>query len=206
MSIEEDSGEHLNTACHAGNLQRVRSLVSSGTSVDYQARDAGGFTPAISCCRQGHSEILQFVLEQGANAELASNYGGHTPLTYAAVFKEYECAAVLVRHGVVLDAINMHGETALWLASRYGYLPIVQLLVQGGADISRASNDGKTPIVVARQHNRTAVVTYLRIEVNWRRRRNFATVLNSLKGAPTNSGMMRALQCYDVARVIGSYL
>jgi len=50
------------------------------------------------------------------------------------------------------------------------------------------------------------VAAYLSIETNWRRRRNYATVLNSLKGAPTTSKAIRALQCYDVARVIGSYL
>ena len=78
--------------------------------------------------------------------------------------------------------------------------------MQGGADIERADNDGVTPIVIAREEGHTEVVAYQSIELNWRRRRNYATVLNSLKGAPTNSKTVRALQCYDVARVIGSYL
>jgi ankyrin repeat protein len=200
-----DKGGQLKIACDTGNLPSVRSLVSSGASVDYQGEDIFGGTPAIYCCYKGHSEILQFLLEQGANAELA-DIKGSTPLIYAARYNKYECAAVLVRHGVVLDAINTYGCTALYYASRGGYLSIVQLLVQSGADIDRADNDGQTPIVVARKNNRTAVVTYLTIEGKWQRRRNYATVLNSLKGAPTKSNMMRAFQCYDVARVIGSYL
>ena len=148
---------------------------------------------------------MQFLLEQGANADLADN-DGWTPLIYAALYDKYACVAVLVRHGVLLDAIDKYGWTALWYASCHGYLPIVQLLVQGGADIERAGNDGKTPIAVARQQGHTAVVTYLSVEINWRRRRTYATVLNSLKSAPTTSKTVRALQCYDVARVIGSYL
>ena len=200
----QNNGEQLNDACNTGNFPSVRSLVSSGASVDYQNKYSG-YTPAIHCCRRGHSEILQFILEQGANAELVVSYGW-TPLIYAAARNKYECVAVLVRYGVVLDAINKDGWTALWHASRGGYLPIVELLAQSGADIERASNDGKTPIVIARERGHTAVVTYLSIELNWRRRRNYATVLNSLKGAPTTSKTVRALQCYDVARVIGSYL
>ena len=214
MSDEEDSdemsdeknrsGEQLNDACDYGDFPSVRSLVSSGASVDYQ--DKYGDTPAMCCCSRGHSDILQFLLEQGANADLADKYGS-TPLIYAAAYNKYECAAVLVRYGVVLDAITTtYGRTVLWYASFCGNLPMVQLLVQGGADIERADNDGSTPIAIARQRGHTAVVAYLGIELNWRRRRNYATVLNSLKGAPTTSKTVRALQCYDVARVIGSYL
>ena len=203
MSAQDNSGQQLSDACKGGNFPSVRSLVSSGTSVDY--KDGLGYTPAIYCSWKGHSEILQFILEQGASADLASN-NGWTPLICAAYNNKYECAAMLVRYGVVLDAITWSGETALWNASCLGYLTIVQLLVQGGADIERADNGGKTPIAIAREEGHTAVVAYLSIELNWRRRRNYATVLNSLKGAPTTSKTVRALQCYDVARVIGSYL
>ena len=199
-----NNGMQLCSACNAGNFPSVRSLVSSGASVDYQDV-INGFTPAIRCSYRGHSDILQFILEQGANADLADN-GGSTPLMYAAANNKYECAAVLVRHEVVLDAIDKSGRTALLIASYRGNLPIVQLLAQSGADIERADNHGSKPIAIARLYNRTAVVTYLSIELNWRRRRNYATVLNSLKGAPTSSKTVRALQCYDVARVIGSYL
>ena len=122
------------------------------------------------------------------------------------MYDKYECAAVLLRYGVEVDAINKMGRTALWHASSRGNLPIVQLLLQSGADMDRADDDGKTPIAIAREQGNTAVVTNLALEVIWRRRRNYATVLNSLKGAPTNSKTVRALQCYDVARVMGSYL
>jgi ankyrin repeat protein len=227
MFARNNNGEQLIGACDNLNFYYVRNLVTSGASVDYQGGAGGGWTPATICCYRGHSEILQFLLEQGANAELANIADGHSeilqflleqgdtelaniagsrPLHIAAMRNKYECAAVLLRHGVVLDAITKDGCTALWLASREGYLPIVQLLVQGGADIERADSDGETPIVIAREGGHAAVVAYLAIEVNWRRRRSYATVLNSLKGAPTNSKMMRAFQCHDVARLIGSYL
>jgi ankyrin repeat protein len=198
-------GCQLITSCQDGNFPGVRSAVSSGASLDYQI---GLYTrtPASYCCARGYSEILHYLLDQGANAELA-DIGGSTPLHFTAMVNQYECAAVLLRHGVALDTINMYGETALWWASCEGHLPTVQLLVQAGADIDRACNDGRTPLAVARMSGRTTVVAYLEpAEVNWRRRGNYATMLNSIKGAPTDSKMMKAFQCHDMARVICSYI
>ena len=91
----QSNGELLNAACDGGNFPSVRSLVSSGASVDFQ--DGDRWVPAVCCCYGGHSEILQFLLEQAANAELASNFGSR-PLHYAASFNKYECVAVLLRH------------------------------------------------------------------------------------------------------------
>jgi ankyrin repeat protein len=178
--------------------------VSSGASVNHQ--DGRGDTAAIRCCARGHSDILHYLLDQGANAELANNYG-YTPLHIAARLNKYKCAVVVVRHGVALDTINTTlGWTALWHASRGGHLPIVQLLVQGGADFERACNDGLTPLAIAREIGHPEIVMYLSIESNWRRRRNYATMLNSIKGAPTDSKMMKAFQCHDVARMIASFM
>ena len=129
MSTQENNGQQLHNACIDRNFPSVRSLVSSGASVDY--KDEDGFTPAISCSYRGHSEILQFILEHGANAELTDR-DGNTPLIYAAAYNQYECVAVLVRHGVVLDAIDIDGCTALYWASRYGYLPMFSSSCRAG--------------------------------------------------------------------------
>jgi ankyrin repeat protein len=204
----EDNGEQLIDACSGGNFPDVRSLVSSGASVNYQ--DGDGATSAICCCAEGHSEILQFLLEQGANARLAANYRW-APLHYAAVCNKCACVTVLLRHGVVVDAINTRGETALWLASLLGFLPIVELLVEGGADIELAANDGKTAIDIARERNHTGVAVYLETALKdsrWQRRSGLAMVRSSIRDVedPNRAAVFRVLQCDDVAREIGSYV
>jgi len=198
-----------------GHFQHViseplsRVLAELETLANY--KDEEGRTTAIVSCAKysvdgGSIRLLQLALDHGANAELADN-SGQTPLIHCVIWLEnYECAAVLVRHGVVLDAFDMYGCTALWYASGFGYLSTLQLLVQSGADIGRADNRGLAPIFMARMRGHTAVVAYLTIEGNWKRRRYYATMLNSLKGAPTISKIMRVFQCYDLARMIGTYL
>jgi ankyrin repeat protein len=183
----------------------VRGSVSSGASVDFQCRS--GSTPASYCCCRGHPEILQYLLEQGANTGLANNFG-YTPLHIAAENNQPACVTVLLRHGVALNAVSNDGLalTALWRASRWGYLPIVQLLVEGGADFDRASRNGQTPLVIARERGHAAVAKYLSNESKWRRMRAWAMVRSSVRDEEALSPMMKVLLCDDVAREIQTYL
>ena len=200
----QSNGQQLITACEDGNFPGVRSSVSSGANVDFQGDY--GRTPAIHCCIKGHPEILQFLLELGANAQLSNN-SEWAPLHYSAKYNNQECAIVLLAHGVAVDAINSAGETALWIASMHGCLPIVQLLVRGGADFERASNSDRTPTDIARYYGRSEVARYLETESKWRRRRRaWAMVFCSIKNVDSDAKMMRVLQNRDLAGVIASYL
>jgi ankyrin repeat protein len=202
MSSHSNS-QQLIAACWGGDFPGVRSSVSGGASVDFQ--NVMGRTPSMYCCIEGHPEILQYLLEQNANADLADKYGT-APLHWSAERNNQECVTVLLAHGVAVDAITGAGYTALWFASWKGYLPIVQLLVRGGADFEIASNSGRTPIDVARQYRRAEVVRYLEAESKWRRRRAWAMVFCSIKNVDSASKMMRVLQNRDLAGVIASYL
>ena len=153
----------------------------------------------------GHTEILQFLIENGANADLADN-NGFTPLHWVVIHNKPAYATVLLSHGVALNAVTTHGWTALWGASWDGHLPIVKLLVEAGADIDRADNHGMTPRAIATKYGHAAVAKYLQQELNWRRRFPYAAVLHSVKGAPTLNNAIRVLQCNDTAREIGSFL
>jgi ankyrin repeat protein len=44
-------------------------------------------------------------------------------------------------------------------------LPIVKMLVEGGADVERPDNNGRTPLDIAREREFDEVVTYLQAEV-----------------------------------------
>ncbi len=153
---------------------------------------------------------MALLLQHGAIAELATNYG-RTALIRSAMNDSPECATLLIKHGVAVDAVNPDGRTALFYASFIGNLPIVELLVEGGSDIEIADNYGRKARDIARERNHTAVVEYLRTPLKdkrWQRRSGLAMVRSSIRDVEDQdrAAVIRALQCDDVAREIGSYL
>lgn len=68
----------------------------------------------------------------------------------------------LVREGAnVNEATKVDGRTSLYMAAEDGYLGIIQVLVQGGADKDKAVHDGSTPLFIAAEMGHLAVVQYL---------------------------------------------
>ena len=205
-NVRQGKARQLLKDCDSGDFDSVRSLVSGGTSVDFQDEEGDdGSTPVINCCSSGQPKILQFLLEQGADADVADGVGW-TALHYASGNNKPECMTVLLRHGVVVNAVTMNGETSLWMASMKGNLPTVELLVQAGADIEKADIFGKIPLDKAREEEHAEVVKYLDTESKWRRRRAWAMVFCSIKNVDSDAKMMRVMQNRDLAGVIASYL
>lgn len=93
----------------------------------------------VWACKSGRTEVLPRLLGAGARLD-ADPYRG-TPLIWAAVCNRMETAEWLIDHGANIDRkatfgglTHGQGVTALHMASQCGYLPMVQLLIQRGAD------------------------------------------------------------------------
>ena len=115
----------------------------------------------------GHADMARYLLERGADANHSG--AGRTPL-HAAVQQRMPAVVQallsqdadpdaqlsrnlpLVSRRIRLDnglAPTRIGATAFWLASSYGDLEIMRLLIDGGADPHLTSTDGTTPLMVA---------------------------------------------------------
>jgi ankyrin repeat protein len=194
----------LYAAAEFNSHQCVSLLLLNGADADRATDD--GSTPLHKVAQKNHHQCLSLLLKHGADTGRVNSYG-YTALHFAAQFDSYECVSQLLNHGVSVEAINEDRQTALMLASFYGYMSVVELLVEeGGSEFEIADIDGNTARDMARQEGHHEIVMYLSIEINWRRRRNYATMLGSILGAPTDSKMMKVFQCHDVARVIMSYV
>ena len=87
----------------------------------------------------------------------------------------------------------------------------MELLVEGGSDIEIADNYSRKARDIPREENHTAIVEYLRTPLKdkrWQRRSGLAMVRSSIRDMedPNRAAVIRALQCDDVAREIGSWL
>lgn len=132
-----------------------------------------GNTPLMYGCAGGHTEVVKFLLEHGANVE-DHNENGHTPLMEAASAGHVELAKILLMHGA---GINTHSnefkESALTLACYKGHLDMVRFLLEAGADQEHKTDEMHTALMEASMDGHVEVkfggllftLTFLRFQI-----------------------------------------
>ncbi len=103
------------------------------------ARDFNGQTALIAAIENRDREWAGYLLQQGADPNLASS-NGDTPLMVAAKTGSQEIAEWLIGEGAKVDATNRMGETALILAVQGRQLGIVRALMTAGANPDRTDS------------------------------------------------------------------
>ena len=90
-------------------------------------------------------EAVSFLVRK--NISLSAQGGKHfnTALQDALYQGHLKIAYFLIEKGTPLELQNVNGETALHIASNYGYFDIVQNLVAHGADSNITNNQGEIP-------------------------------------------------------------
>jgi ankyrin repeat protein len=91
-------------------------------------------TPLIYAAGYGHVEVVQMLLEDGANVDRAEEYG-FTALHVAAANGHLDVCRLLLDWGATVDPLDEWQDTPLHLAAMRGHLSVVKLLVESGADV-----------------------------------------------------------------------
>ncbi|MCR9235008.1 MAG: ankyrin repeat domain-containing protein [bacterium] len=91
-------------------------------------------------------EIVKLLVESGADINNRNKYG--TPIFAAVWSGNPEIVDYLIKKGVggTINCGCQQGWTPLHKAARKGYLDIVKLLIQAGADVNSIDNIGSTPL------------------------------------------------------------
>jgi ankyrin repeat protein len=130
----------------------------------------GGWTTLHWAISNGHVQVVKVLREHGADIEATAN-SGWTPLHLAAMKGHLAVVTGLLSpngilgkrksRGANIEAADERGDTPLHKASRNGHFPVVKALVNGGANILEANNDGRLPIHLAVSRRKSAVAKYL---------------------------------------------
>ena len=109
----------------------------------------------------GHLAICRLLIDKGAQVE-ARNFGGSTPLHYAASQGHIEIVRLLCDRGADVEARNINGWRPLHWAAYIGHISVVkELIEERNAEINARNEDGRTALGLARQQNNEDVAAYL---------------------------------------------
>jgi ankyrin repeat protein len=109
----------------------------------------------------GHTRVVQMLLDHGADIEAVDNKDGKPPLHWAVLRQRADIVTVLLQRGADIEGTDNHLRTPLLQAASCGYLSMVRLLQSKGAKINTVDEVGHTPVWCAMQSSHSAVVQWL---------------------------------------------
>ena len=133
-----------------GNSQQVAQwLMDQGADVNTVG--SNGWTALTIAAAKGNVPLLQWLIKQGADTQVRDVYR-FTPLMRSVDNGYVEAAAVLL--SLVETDVNARDEydnTPLHHAVSVGNIPMVNLLLEHGADPNIVNRDGDSPLELARE-------------------------------------------------------
>jgi uncharacterized protein len=150
---DRDRRTAVTAAALGDHVEVVRVLIDAGADVDLQ--DAERNNPLLVCGVTGNVAMLREVLRADPDVRLTNRFGG-TALIPASERGHVDMVRALLQTEIDVDHVNRLGWTALLEAVILGdggpaHRQIVQLLVDAGADVNLADNDGVTALDHARE-------------------------------------------------------
>ncbi|MHB1142055.1 MAG: ankyrin repeat domain-containing protein [Sulfuricaulis sp.] len=156
-----DDARKLLALAGAGKVAEIRSMLDRGANPDARISD-GHITALHRAVEQNQLEVIQLLIERGADINAETSYG-ITPLVLAATTGRESAVRLLHAHGASLDHKTQSGNTALNLiAHSVSIRPdIVRLLMDLGANPNIPDDSGRTPLHWAAQDANVEMVLLL---------------------------------------------
>lgn len=171
----------LMTAAASGSPRLVRSLLADDMEnmmigLDPNQTEAWkGQTALMWAAARGHIEVMQALIEAGADVDMRSAYvkvievdedkrqggfvypdippGRLSALHFAAREGQVEAVRTLIEAGADLDLVDERGSNALILAALNGHFDVAGLLLEAGADPNIQDEYGRSVLFVATDIN-----------------------------------------------------
>ncbi|MFA5306457.1 MAG: ankyrin repeat domain-containing protein [Candidatus Babeliales bacterium] len=138
-----DGKSALSWAASQGHVDIVQLLIDA--DVDLNSQDNNGNTALMVAIIGGHYNIAQLLINAHAGLRAKNHYGSTALMIATGPDGNADIARQIITHSNI-DMINTrdsYGNTVLMRAAVWGYVDIVRLLVQVGADTEIENNRGQ---------------------------------------------------------------
>jgi ankyrin repeat protein len=122
--------------------------------------------------KNGHKDIVAFLLEKGIDINQTDKVYGRTALIWASSYGHVEIVKLLLaKENIEINQKDEYGWTALILASEIGHVEIVKLLLaKENIEINQTTKSGYTALILASHQGHVEIVKLLlenkNIEIN----------------------------------------
>ena len=160
-----------------GDIEGVRKMLDNGLSTNRSAcgpRGKGFISLLHTAVNYGQTNIVQLLLERGADVNQLSDSDDYTPLMVAIRKQNLDMVRLLIQHGAnVNHSVEddgwgaTYGLTPLMLSAEYDNSDILQVLIDNGAIVDHREeymetyNTGYTALLYAISYNKRANVKLL---------------------------------------------
>lgn len=140
------------------NIWRLGRVLLIDMNVN--ARDATGSTALHIAAGQGHTQIAQELLKEGARIDIADDSGAY-PIHKAVRQGNHETLRELIKADGDINVPDKYRFTPMHVACQLGWTKCVAILLEHHASVSNDSKANETPIGLAIENGHTAVVRAL---------------------------------------------
>ena len=107
---QEISADVFRRAARNGDLVTVKQAIEAGIDVD--AKSAYGATALFFACDRGHEEVVNFLLEKGADPNIKDTFYKASPVTWSMSGENRNITLALIEHGGEFEAILLGAVTS----------------------------------------------------------------------------------------------
>ena len=132
LKVMDDAIDEFAAHSFNGNLEACHQMLLRGFSVNEV--DSAGFLPLHYACTNGHLEVVQLLLEFGADC--SSSIIGSNPVETAAAAGNLELIELLVEFGASIQDHGPGGSPPIVVAANANQVECVAFLLELGADVN----------------------------------------------------------------------
>lgn len=187
--LKAGAEDSLPMAAARGDLEAVKAFIAKGVDINTREKNYDQDTALTFASNLGHTEIVKYLLEKGANVNL-SDANGRTPLWYASGVDNFENVKLLINAGADVNKRPKNGETAIIRAACNGQTETIKLLLAKKANINDKTDENITPLMCAAMYDKAETINFLvanKANINQREEWGYTALMLAAKRGKANA-------------------